>query len=331
MTVPYLILAAILFLTELLYFRIADRHSIIDKPNERSSHKRPVVRGGGIIFIVALILWFAYEGMQWPWFIAGATAAGLISFADDVSSQSAGKRFAIHFVAVLLMLYQASVFDWSWWLVLVVLIICIGALNAFNFMDGINGITGIYALVTLFSFAYIDRYVHPFTEESLVIAIGIAVLLFLFFNFRRRARCFAGDVGSVTIAFVLIFMLLQLIQASGNFWWVMIFWVYGVDSVVTIIYRLKSRENIFKPHRKHLYQYLCNEFAWPHRTVSVLYGAVQLGINAVLIYSLSNNNIVLPAAIGATTLVVYLIARETLLRKYKVRIGKYKVRGTKYE
>lgn len=318
MIVQYLILTGVLMLLEILYFRIADRYSIIDKPNHRSSHDKPVIRGGGIIFLAALILWCLYEGLESPWFILGVMAAGTISFLDDISPQPASRRFLIHLVAVLLLLYQVSVFSWSWWLVLPVLIVCIGTLNAFNFMDGINGITGTYALVSLLSLGYVNRYVISFTNESLIESTLVAVLVFLFFNFRKKARCFAGDVGSVTIAFVLIFLLLQLIHASDNFWWVLIFWMYGIDSVITILYRLKYGENIFKPHRKHLYQYLSNEFRWPHRTVSLLYGVIQGCINGVLIYSMTHHTIAFPVYVVSAVTVIYVFVREYLVRKIRL-------------
>jgi UDP-GlcNAc:undecaprenyl-phosphate/decaprenyl-phosphate GlcNAc-1-phosphate transferase len=318
MIVPYLILTVVLMLVAIAYFRIADRYAIIDKPNQRSSHQKPVIRGGGIVFIVAIVLWFLYEGFAWPWFIVGVTAAAIISFLDDISPQPAGRRFLIHFVAVVLLLVQVAAFSWPWWLVLPVLIVCIGTLNAFNFMDGINGITGIYALVSLLSMGYVNRYVLSFTSETLIGATLAAVLVFLFFNFRKKARCFAGDVGSVTIAFVLIFILLQLIRASGNFWWVLIFWMYGVDSVITILYRLKYGENIFKPHRKHLYQYLSNEFRWPHRSVAVLYGVLQAGINAVLIYAVVHDSIAFAAYVVSAVGVLYVIVREYVLRRMRL-------------
>jgi UDP-GlcNAc:undecaprenyl-phosphate GlcNAc-1-phosphate transferase len=277
------VMVAVLAVTELLYFRIAVRLKIIDKPNERSSHQKPVIRGGGIIFLVALLIWFCYGGFAWPWFMIGVTSVAIVSFADDILSLSPRIRFTIHLIAVLLMFYQLSLFGWPVALVIVAAIVCIGALNAFNFMDGINGITGVYALVSLLTFLYIHYYSIPFTDVSLVVTTVIGVVVFLFFNFRKQARCFAGDVGSVTIAFVQIFLLLQLIYKTGNYAWALLFLVFGTDSVVTILYRLKNKENIFKPHRTHLYQYLSNDLKIPHLWVSTLYGIIQLAVNSIVI------------------------------------------------
>lgn len=280
---PYLALTAILFIAELVYFRVAIRFRIIDKPNERSSHAKPVIRGGGIVIVIASWIWFLYQGGAWPWLMLGLTAVAIVSFVDDLVSQPAIVRFTVHMASVILIFYQLSLFHWPAALIVLAIIVCIGTLNAFNFMDGINGITGVYALVSLLTFLYIHYYLIPFTDASLVITTVIAVVVFLFFNFRKSARCFAGDVGSVTIAFVQIYLLLQLIEKTGNYAWALLFLVFGADSVVTILYRLKNKENIFKPHRTHLYQYLSNELKIPHLWVSTLYGTIQLAVNSIVI------------------------------------------------
>lgn len=311
----YLVLVVLLFGIELLFFKVADRFNIIDKPNQRSSHTKPVIRGGGIIFVMAVLLWFIYNGFLWPYFVIALSAIAIISFADDVKSQSSLLRFMVHVCAVILMFYQVGLFAWPMWLLVIVLIVTIGALNTFNFMDGINGITGVYALVSLSTFLYIDRNIVAFTEASLVIVSIIAVVVFLFFNYREKARCFAGDVGSISIAFVQLFLLLQLIYKTGNFLWIVMVLVYGVDSVVTILYRLKRKENIFKPHRTHLYQYLSNEFKMSHRVVSFLYGFVQLILNITLLYFMVDNDFTVVIAIAALYIMAYLGVRQWLVRK----------------
>jgi UDP-GlcNAc:undecaprenyl-phosphate GlcNAc-1-phosphate transferase len=312
--VQYLILAVLLFAIELIYFRIAIQFNIIDKPNERSSHTNPVVRGGGIIFSIALMIWYLYEGGEWPWLMTGVLMVAVISFVDDVTSLRPWVRMLFHVAAVLPMFYQIPLFDWPLWLIMMALIICIGTLNAFNFMDGINGITGIYALVSLLTFWYIDHYVVRFSMQSFIITGWVAVLVFLFFNFRKKAKCFAGDVGSITIAFVLIFLLLQLIHETGNFAWALLFLVFGVDSVVTIVYRLRKKENIFKPHRTHLYQFMSNELKMPHLIVSVIYGAIQLLVNVLVVNYVKTFDLFVIGFI-VISFASYLIIRERTLKR----------------
>lgn len=311
------ILTAILMLAASGYFRVARNYQIVDRPNARSSHNKPVIRGGGIIFIIALLCWFVFEGFPWPWFMLGITAATVISFMDDVKSQPPLLRFLIHLTAFLLLFYAIHLFSWPIGLWLLALIVCIGALNAFNFMDGINGITGIYALVMLLTFGYIHEFVITFTSERFIITNILAVAVFLFFNFRKRAMCFAGDVGSVTMAFVLIFLLLQLIYATENLYWVLLFLIYGIDSVITIVYRLKRRENIFQPHRTHLYQHLCNEHKWPHRRASVLYGVAQAMMNMVLIYAIIHNQEWIAVSTAVGLLFLYLAVRSKIVASLK--------------
>ncbi len=318
-TIYFSLIGLLLFAIELIYFRVAIRFGIVDKPNSRSSHVKPAIRGGGIIFVFAILAWSASNHFSLPWFVLGVCAIAIISFLDDVMSLNPTVRFLIQLLAISLLFYQLWPINWPVYLLVLAIIVCIGTLNAFNFMDGINGITGVYALVALLSFFYIHTQVVAFTELSFIIVVSISVLVFLFFNFRKRAQCFAGDVGSVTIAFVLIFLLLQLILATNNFLWPLLFLVYGTDSIVTIIFRIKRKENIFKPHRTHLFQYLSNELAWPHLTVSLTYGAIQLLFNIVLFFTLSRHQYVVPIISAAIFIISYLLIRIKIVR----HISKY--------
>lgn len=276
----YLIILALLFLTEFLYFRIANKFNIIDKPNERSSHTRITLRGGGIIFYFGALAFFLTNYPEYPWFILGLTLITFISFADDIHSISQGKRLLFHFSAMALMFYQWGLFALPWWTVIVALIVCTGIINAYNFMDGINGITGGYSLVALGALAYINRCITPFVEQEMIWIMILAVLVFNFFNFRKKAKCFAGDVGSVSISFILLFLIGKLILVSGDFSYIILLAVYGVDSVLTIVHRLMLHENIGLPHRKHLYQLMANELKIPHVVVSLAYMVVQAVILA---------------------------------------------------
>ena len=135
-------------------------------------------------------------------------------------------------------------------------------------MDGINGITGGYSLVILAALAYVNKEVVTFVEADFIYTVICSVLVFCFFNFRKKAKCFAGDVGSVSIAFILLFLIGRLIIETEDFSWIVLLSVYGVDSVLTIIHRLMLHENIGLPHRKHLYQIMANELKIPHVMVS---------------------------------------------------------------
>lgn len=282
--VKYIIIALLLLCLELLYFRIADRLNIIDKPNMRSSHKTITLRGGGIIFLFALWLYAACFGFPYAWFIAGATLIAAISFADDVSSVPNRFRIVVHFIAMLMMFHQLGILTLSQWpAVLVALIVCTYIINAYNFMDGINGITGGYSLVVLGTLAIVNHKLN-FIDMNLIAILMISLVIFCFFNFRKTARCFAGDVGAVAIAFAVIFMVFSLIIKTENVLWIMLLVVYGVDTVLTILHRLMLKENIFKPHRKHVFQLMANELKMPHTAVTSIYMAIQAVVSLGLIY-----------------------------------------------
>ena len=264
-----------LFVAELFYFRVADKFNIIDKPNERSSHSRITLRGGGIIFYFGALAYFLSNHWEYPWFMLALTLITFISFVDDIRSTSQGLRLVFHFTAMALMFYQWGLFSPSWWWIIIALIICTGIINAYNFMDGINGITGGYSLVILGALAYINSEITTFVEPALINTVLCAVLVFCFFNFRKKAKCFAGDVGSVSIAFILLFLIGKLIIKTEDFSWIILLSVYGVDSVLTIIHRLMLHENIGLPHRKHMYQLMANELKIPHVGVSLIYMGAQ--------------------------------------------------------
>lgn len=276
----YIAVLVFLFVIELLYFRIADKCNIIDKPNKRSSHTCITLRGGGIIFYFGVLCYFLINDFGYPWFMLALTLITFISFVDDICSTSQVLRLVFHFSAMALMFYQWGLFSLHCWTIIVALIVCTGIINAYNFMDGINGITGGYSLIVLAALAYINRCIVVFVESDFIYTTICAVLVFNFFNFRSRAKCFAGDVGSVSIAFIILFLIGKVILATGNFSWIILLVVYGVDSVLTIIHRIILHENIGLPHRKHLYQLMANELKIPHVAVSSIYMFIQVIIIA---------------------------------------------------
>ncbi|MFT4062768.1 MAG: glycosyltransferase family 4 protein [Edaphocola sp.] len=285
----YVVLAIVLFASMLAYFRIADKYNIIDKPNQRSSHTQITIRGGGIVFpITALLAGFAFKASTNDWMlIAGVLAISIVSFWDDVSSLPNKLRVVVHLLAVTALLYSLNAFVLlPWWVVAISYVLTIGAINAYNFMDGINGITGVYSLVLLLS-AWLFYYQNIF-DSGLKMSVQIkpliiACLVFLFFNFRKKAKCFAGDVGSVSIGYLAIAIVAGIIIQTGELKYVFFFAVYGVDAVLTIVHRLLLRQNIFEAHRLHFYQILANERKMPHLAVSTLYGIAQLTINVFIV------------------------------------------------
>jgi UDP-N-acetylmuramyl pentapeptide phosphotransferase/UDP-N-acetylglucosamine-1-phosphate transferase len=281
----YLLHLPVLALLLLFYFRLAVQFKIIDKPNQRSSHSRITIRGGGIIFPIAILLQALFNGFQYPLFTSGLLLISIVSFYDDLRPLSNKIRLLIHLIAVSLLFMQTDLLTYPVWIIILVYILVIGTINAYNFMDGINGINGAYSLITILSLYFINEDHHSFVQSEWLNITALSLLVFNFFNFRKKAKCFAGDVGSVSMAFIIIFFLLQLILKTGDLKYIGFLLVYGIDSISTILFRLIRKENIFEAHRTHFYQYLTNVKSLPHLVVSALYMIVQLIVNLLIFYS----------------------------------------------
>ena len=281
-----IIIAVLLLAAELIYFRIADKCNIIDKPNERSSHKTIVLRGGGIIFTIGLWIWSIVFGFQYPWLLAGVTLAAGISFVDDIHSLPDSLRLVVQFTAMFLVFQEIGLLHWDmWWIIPIALIAAVGGTNIFNFMDGVNGITAGYSLAMLIPITLANRNM-AFVEESYLIVAIISVLVFSLFNFRPRgkAKCFAGDVGSIGMALILVFCVGSLMLVTGDITWIVLFLVYGVDGVLTICHRIMLHENLGQAHRKHAFQLMANELKMSHVTVSLIYMGLQLAVSLGYMY-----------------------------------------------
>ena len=287
---------------ELLYFRIADKFNIIDRPNERSSHSSIVLRGGGVIFCLSMIVWVVILMLQGEWtsmqqylpFLCGLVLISGVSFADDIRSLPDSVRLVAQFASMALMFWSVGIMHLNmWWIVLVALVVCVGATNVINFMDGINGITAGYALSVLVPLILLNEMLVPgesqtagFIDHSYLIIATIGVLVFCLFNFRPKgkAKCFAGDVGSIGIAFIILFAIGRLVVQTQDPTYLIFLLVYGVDGCLTICHRILLHENLGEAHRKHVYQLMANELKIGHVKVSLVYMTLQLMVSFGFIF-----------------------------------------------
>lgn len=285
-----IIIIFLLVLAELLYFRIADHFNIIDKPNERSSHSTIVLRGGGVIFLFGAWFYSLFYGFSYPWFLAGLTLVSVVSFIDDIRSLPDSVRLVVQFVAAAMAFYQLGIMQWNlWWIVVLAAIVYVGITNVYNFMDGINGITGGYSLAVLVPLSLLNKS-ELFVDPHMIITAILSVLVFCFFNFRPKgkAKCFAGDVGSISIAFIILFILGNVIFKTGDVTYLLLLVVYGIDACLTIIHRIMLHENLGEAHRKHVYQLMANELKIGHVKVTLIYLILQLVISLIFIYLIPN-------------------------------------------
>ena len=289
------------------YLKIAPQYNIIDNPNQRSSHTIPTIRGAGIVFpflFVAFVLLFGHPGTMVD-LIMGVTLLAVVSFYDDMRDVPFGLRLFAQLIALALLFNELFVWIWPIWMLVLVGILIIGTINAFNFMDGVNGITGIYGLVTAVS-------LYVVKQDVALLGLIAALMAFLFFNLRKKAKCFSGDVGAVSLAIIFSYYILNYSIVAKNPIWILLLAVYGIDAAITIMFRLIRNENITRGHRSHFYQILANERQIPHVAVSIIYGTTQALFNGLFFYFYFKQQMAPIIYAFAGLVIIYLALRITL-------------------
>lgn len=319
MFLSYTIVFLSLLLAGLIYYRMAKQFGIVDKPNHRSSHSEVTVRGGGILFPLTVIFWWITHDFLNTWMVLGMVWISAVSLLDDMYTLSKKLRFGIQFLALSMAFYDLGVFEQeSWWLLPILYFVALGIINAINFMDGINGITGLYGVVFFGSLLAVNKYM-PIFSESLIRYVILAILVFLIFNFRKKAKMFAGDIGSISLAYLIIYFLIQWYLASHNWTIILFLAIYGADSFITLGQRLLRRENVSEPHRTHLYQILANQLNQDHVNIALIYSSIQFGVNFLLfIFPQTEPNWLLGTGVLLLLAFVYLSIKIPLNRRLKV-------------
>ncbi|MCH2033325.1 MAG: glycosyltransferase family 4 protein [Tenacibaculum sp.] len=297
----YLVVFLILTVLSFFYLKIADKFNIVDKPNHRSSHTIPTIRGGGILFYLGCLIFFISSGFQYPYFFIGVSLVALISFIDDILTLSSSVRLPFQFLAVGLSFYEIGMIPETGLWILPFFILGVGLINEYNFMDGINGITGFYSLVTLGGLFIINEEIQV-VNKDLLLYVLMSVIVFGFYNFRKKARMFAGDIGSISMAVLICFVGASIIYKTHSPIILLLISVYSVDAILTVIYRKSIGEKLTEPHRKHIYQKLVHTAKMPHLNVSIIYALLQMVINVIVLYTYK-----LDLTIQFTTLVVVIL------------------------
>ncbi|MFN0730066.1 MraY family glycosyltransferase [Polaribacter gochangensis] len=283
----YILSIIFLFFSAFLYKLIAFRHNIIDKPNYRSSHTKPTIRGGGIIFTLSILLFFIVNDFEYPYFCIGVLLISIVSFLDDIYTLSAKIRFPFQIFSVFLTLLEVGLPFQPIYIFIIVLVVCIAVVNFFNFMDGINGLTGMYGLATILGFYFINLQ-EEVVNSDLLIYTFISLLIFGFYNFRKKALFFAGDIGSITLGMLVVFLGVYFIISLKSPVILLLIFFYGGDAILTLLYRkLFTKEIVFEPHRHHLYQKLVDIKKVPHIKVAIGYALLQTLINVLVYYTYS--------------------------------------------
>ena len=225
------------------------------------------------------------NGYQYPYFLLGVFLISIVSFLDDIYTLSSKIRFPFQFLAVFLILYQVSFPFAPIYLFAFFLIMGIGIVNMFNFMDGINGITGIYSICVLLGLFLINNSEH-LVDNNLIIYSLLALVVFGFYNFRKKALFFAGDIGSIAIGMLIFFIGFLFAYKLASPLILLLVIVYGADAGNTLLYRkFFTKESIFEAHRHHIYQKLVDVYKMSHLGVSAIYGVLQLIVNWIVFKS----------------------------------------------
>lgn len=317
----YLFVSLVLIITSLLYLKIAKKYNIVDKPNYRSSHNKPIIRGAGILFYIAAVIFFFVSGYKYPYFMLGLSLISIVSYVDDLITLSSKFRLVFQFISIILVTYQSFLFAEMTLLILPFLIIIgVGFINIYNFMDGINGITGMYSIMVFVSL-YVINYFENIIDARLLIFVLISILIFGFFNFRKNARFFCGDIGSISIATIIYYLLLVFIIKLEAPLLVLLVGVYGADSILTILYRKYIKENIMEPHRHHLYQKLTDISGFTHLKISGLYSLVQFMIAVIVLVGYKKGlNTQLLVFFGVISILVFLyISIFQYLKRHEIK------------
>lgn len=267
-----------LILLSIGYLKIAKKYNIVDKPNHRSSHTKPTIRGGGVLFYFAIVLYFIVSNFANPYFFIGLSLIAIISYVDDLVTLSSKFRLFFQFIAIAVTTYQVFLItniQIEYYFLPAIIIIGVGFINIYNFMDGINGLTAIYSLVCFIGI-YLINMNEAIIDPKILIYIMLSIGVFGYYNFRKKALFFAGDIGSITIAVILFFFLLLFTVKLESPLIILLVLIYGVDAVLTIAYRKYIKENIMDAHRHHIYQKMTDRLKLSHIKISLLYAVNQL-------------------------------------------------------
>lgn len=312
----YILITAVLIIGIIIYLKMAEKWSIIDQPNSRSSHLVVTKRGGGIIYLIALVIYMISSNFNMPSIIICGLLLGIMGFIDDVKNLDFKIKLIFQCLTIGYFLSSGSYNGLEWYLLILMFFLIISSINILNFMDGINGLTILYSLSFLISFYIINAHIIAFTDSNFLLIVILSNLIIGYFNIRKKAVCFLGDVGAITMGFIYAVLTITLIVKTNSLSPLILFLVYFLDSGWTIVERLLAKENIFHPHRKHLYQLLVNEYKLSHLLVASIYFSIQALINItwLLNYEKDLSPIILISIFGIFS-VIYLLTKKIVNKK----------------
>ena len=310
----FIITIILLIISANVYIKLARKFGIIDTPNHRSSHTLTTIRGGGILFVISIFTYFFTNNLPLPYLFTAIFIVATVSFIDDIKTLGTISRLLAQIIAVILVFFEVDLFSYPIYLIIPILIFCLGFINIYNFMDGINGITGFYSISVIFAILALN-YTTEIIDYKILIFALLGLLVFGYYNFRKKALFFAGDIGSISIGVFIVYLLLLFSLQLKSPLPFMFVSVYLVDGGVTILRRLLKKENIFKPHKSHLYQQLVHTKSISHLNVAGLFAFTQLIIDILIITILLNVSEGLQIILATLIILLLIISHITINRR----------------
>jgi UDP-N-acetylmuramyl pentapeptide phosphotransferase/UDP-N-acetylglucosamine-1-phosphate transferase len=311
------------------------KKQIVDVPNERSSHAAPTPRGGGLVFVVIALSFYAATGLtennhfQWS-YLTGAVSIALVSWLDDLFSVKTLHRFLIHGLAAFLIIYAGGFWreidlpylgtiDFGFFGALLTFCWIVGMTNAYNFMDGVDGIAATQAVTAGIGWLIVGKLLGSDATALYGGVISFACLGFLIHN-RQPAKIFMGDVGSAFLGYT--FAVLPIVAKIENpsnaakdavfpLIGVLLVWFFVFDAFYTFVFRLLKKQKVWQAHREHLYQKMVIK-GFSHASVTAVYGTFSMilsGFGVLTVFAGKEYLIYLTAAAIFLSLLLIIFAR----------------------
>lgn len=310
--IAFVLLAALSYIGVGYYRRIAWKYKILDKPNERSSHIKPIPLGGGLAIVLIVLATSAWVANEIDWkrsliYVVSASIMAWMGWRDDVHSLPAKLRLTVQALIAIASIWGMGYFkvvavplfgDLQLGVVgiMITFLWIVGLTNAYNFMDGIDGNAGGVAFAAALGWMWLSADTHKWFVFWTGLAIAASSLGFLGHNW-TPAKVFMGDVGSTFLGYT--FAVLSLVSADqgGDALLIgtLLMWIVIMDSFMTFLGRLIKRENVFRGHRSHLFQRLVIG-GYKHTTISLFY-MLLTAIAAMLAYLWSQDDHIAPLLI----------------------------------
>lgn len=266
-----------------LWIRVAGQNILQDIPGPRSSHSRPTVRGGGVVFVsVYLLFTYVATNIQLipalhDWSLVAVGVMMLVGMLDDLYGLPVLSRLVAQTSVAFLLSYPVLAYSAeSTWLLIPLIFAVVWFINLYNFMDGIDGIAALQAIsvaTVMLGLCYWQGHEGPALVFGL---LGAVMLGFLFWNF-PKSRVFMGDAGSGALGTVFVVLMVFVSWHSVTLLWacLLMMSVFILDASWTLVVRLFTGQKIWTAHKLHAYQILSRRWQ-SHSKVSLLVSGYNL-------------------------------------------------------